>query len=158
MKTGSKIAIFFAGVALAATQAIAASPPDAKLWEGTWHLDSAKSKWTVGKEQSETRSYTIAGGKITMKSTSKDADGKEMTFTYSAAWDGKTYPMTGNPNADSISITPISGQELKASSHLHGKPTVETIATVSPDGKHLTLKRTYVARQGNPTEVLEFNR
>jgi hypothetical protein len=93
-----------------------------------------------------------------MKSTSKNASGKEMTFSYSATLDGKTYPMTGNPNADSISLTGVSARELKATSRLHGKVTVQSTATVSADGKHLTLKRTYVAMKGNPTEVLEFDR
>ena len=133
--------------------------PDAKAWNGTWHLDAAKSKFgAAGSEQSETRTYDYAGGKLTMKSTSKNAAGKEMSFSYSAALDGKWYPMTGNPNADRISLTPVSGHEVKASSSLHGKITVQSTATVSADGKHLTLKRTYVTMKGTPSEVLEFNR
>jgi hypothetical protein len=41
---------------------------------------------------------------------------------------------------------------------VHGKTTVQTIATVSADGKHLTLRKNYVAMKGTPTEVLEFDR
>ena len=153
-----KIALVLATAALSA-QAAAAAAPDAKLWSGTWHLNVAKSKFGAsGKEQSETRTYDYSGGKLTMKSTSKDGGGKEMTFSYSAALDGKPYPMTGNPNADSISLTSVNGRELKASSRLHGKPTVQTTAMVSADGKHLTLRRTYVAMKGSPSEVLEFDR
>jgi hypothetical protein len=81
-----------------------------------------------------------------------------MTFSYSAALDGKWYPMTGNPNADSIALTAVSGRELKATSRKHDKVTVQSIATVSADGKHLTLKRTYVVLKGTPTETLEFDR
>jgi hypothetical protein len=157
MITRTKRAFILAAVALSAP-ALAAGP-DAKLWSGTWHLNAAASKWSAaGKEQSETRTYDYSGGKLTMKSTSKNASGKEMTFSYSATLDGKTYPMTGNPNADSISLTGVSTHELKATSRLHGKVTVQSTATVSADGKHLTLKRTYVAMKGNPTEVLQFDR
>jgi hypothetical protein len=157
MITRTKRALILATVALS-TPALAAGP-DAKVWSGTWHLNAAASKWSAaGKEQSETRTYDYSGGKLTMKSTSKNASGKEMTFSYSATLDGKTYPMTGNPNADSISLTGVSARELKATSRLHGKVTVQSTATVSADGKHLTLKRTYVAMKGNPTEVLEFDR
>jgi hypothetical protein len=157
MITRTKRALILATVALS-TPALAAGP-DAKLWSGTWHLNAAASKWSAaGKEQSETRTYDYSGGKLTMKSTSKNASGKEMTFSYSATLDGKTYPMTGNPNADSISLTGVSARELKATSRLHGKVTVQSTATVSADGKHLTLKRTYVAMKGNPTEVLQFDR
>jgi hypothetical protein len=142
-----------------ATTAAAAQQLDQKLWSGTWHLNSTASKWTAaGKEQSETRSYSFDGGKITMKSSVKTGAGKAMDFSYSAALDGKSYPMTGNPNADSITIKAMNAREASATSSLHGKTTVHTIATVSADGKHLTLKRTYVAMKGTPTEVLEFNR
>jgi hypothetical protein len=147
-------------LAAAFATCVAAAPQlDQKLWSGTWHLSTAASKWTAaGKEQSETRSYSFEGGKITMKSSVKTASGKQMNFAYSAAPDGKSYPMTGNPNADSITLAAVSAREAKATSSLHGKATVHTIATVSADGKHLTLKRTYVAMKGTPTEVLEFTR
>ena len=151
-----KLALVLATAALSAQAAVAATP-DAKLWSGTWQLNVAKSKFgAAGKEQSETRTYDYSGGKLTMKSTSKDGAGKEMTFSYSAALDGKSYPMVGNPNADSISLTAVNGRELKASSRLRGKLTVQSTAMVSADGKHLTLKRTYVAMKGRPSEVLEF--
>ena len=155
----SKLALIFAAAALAAAQAASAAGIDAKAWSGTWHLDAAKSKWSAaGKEQSETRTYTYAAGKLTMKSSFKDGAGKETNFSYSAALDGKFYPMVGNPNGDSIALTAVSARTLKATSRLHGKPTVQTDASVSADGKHLSLKRTYVGTKGTPSEELEFNR
>lgn len=158
MITPSRFALMVAAAALSA-QAAMAAPPDAKLWNGTWHLDTAASKWgAAGKEVSETRSYDYSGGKLTMKSSAKDTAGKETNFTYSAACDGKFVPMVGNARADSISIGCVSGREIKATSRLHGKVTVESTATVSDDGKHLTLKRSYVGMKGAPSEVLEFKR
>jgi hypothetical protein len=41
---------------------------------------------------------------------------------------------------------------------MKGKVTVQSTATVSADGKHLTLKRTYVGMKGTPTETLQFSR
>ena len=159
MITRSKLILALASAVFLAAQPAAAAVPDAKVWNGTWHLDAAKSKFgAVGTEQSETRTYDYSGGKLSMKSSSKNGAGKEMSFSYSAGLDGKWYPMTGNPNADSISLTAVSGRELKASSRLHDKLTVQSTATVSADGKHLTLKRTYVAMKGTPTESLEFGR
>jgi hypothetical protein len=158
MITPAKSVLMFAAVALSA-QTVKASPPDAKLWNGTWHLDAAASKWGApGKEVSETRSYDYSGGKLSMKSSAKDTAGKETNFTYSAACDGKVVPMVGNARADSISINCVNGSEIKATSRLHGKVTVQSTATVSSDGKHLTLKRTYVAMKGAPSEVLAFKR
>jgi len=153
----STLVLIFGAAALS-VQAIAATPPDAKLWGGAWRLNVAKSKFgAAGNPQSETRTYDLAGGKLSMTSTAKDGAGKEMTFSYSAALDGKPYPMTANPNADSVSLTPVNSHEIKFSSWLHGKTTVQSVATVSADGRHLTLRK-YVAMKGAPTEVLEYDR
>jgi hypothetical protein len=154
-----KAAMIFAAATIAIPQSGFAKGPDAKLWNGTWHLNAAKSKFaSSAKEQSETRSYDVSGDHVTMKSSSKDPSGKAMDFSYSASLDGKWSPMHGNPNADSISLTSVSGSEIKATSRLHGKTTVQSDAKVSADGKHLTLTRNMVGMKGAPTDVLEFDR
>jgi hypothetical protein len=159
MNRRTKFALILASVAVGVSQGAGAASPDAKLWNGTWHLNAATSKFTSpGKEQSETRSYQVSGNSIAMKSSSKDPSGKTMDFTYSATFDGKWSPMHGNPNADSISLTAVSAREIKASSKLHGKLAAESVASVSADGKHLTLTRKMVGLKGAPTDVLEFDR
>ena len=159
MNGRSKFALMLAGLALAIPQAASAATPTAKLWNGTWHLDAAKSKFaSPSKEQSETRTYAISATKVTMKSSSKNLAGKTLNFSYSAGYDGKLYPMIGNPNADRISLKVVSGREFNARSRLHGKLTVQSTATVSADGKHLTLTRKMVGLKGAPTDVLEFDR
>ena len=159
MKAPSKLTLIVASLALAFPQGASAADPNAKLWNGTWHLNAAKSKFaSSAKEQSETRTYNISHGKVAMKSSSKDPSGKALNFSYSAGYDGKWYPMVGNPNADRISLKVISDREVKASSQLHGKPSVESIAKVSADGKHLTLQRKMLRLKGAPTDMLEFDR
>jgi hypothetical protein len=159
MKAPSKFTLIVASLALAIPQGASAADPNAKLWNGTWHLNAAKSKFaSSAKEQSETRTYNISHGKVAMKSSSKDPSGKALNFSYSAGYDGKWYPMVGNPNADRISLKVISDREVKASSQLHGKPSVESIAKVSADGKHLTLQRKMLRLKGAPTDMLEFDR
>jgi hypothetical protein len=159
MNKHAKFALILAGVAIAIPQGAWAKGLDAKAWNGTWHLNAAKSKFqSGGKEASETRTYQVSADRIAMKSSSKDAAGKTMDFSYDATLDGKWSPMHGNPNADSISVTSASEREIKASSRLKGKDTVQSTATVSADGKHLTLTRHMVAMKGTPTDVLEFDR
>ena len=154
-----KSAMIFATVALAVPQGASAAGPNGKLWNGTWHLDAATSKFeSAVKEQSETRTYQVSATRLTMKSSSKDMAGKELNFSYSAGWNGKSYPMVGNPNADSISLTAVSAREVKANSRFHGKLSVQSTATVSADGKHLTIKRKMLRLKGAPTDVLEFDR
>ena len=158
MNGRANFALVLATLAIAIPQGVKAAP-DAKLWNGTWHLDAAKSKFaSSAKVQSETRTYDISGNKVTMKSSSKDPSGRAMNFSYSAAYDGKWYPMIGNPNADRISLTAVTDREMKSSSQLKGKPSAESTATVSADGKHLTIKRKMLRMEGAPTDVLEFGR
>lgn len=155
----TKFALILAGLAIALPQGANAGAPNGKLWNGTWHLNATKSKFaSPGKEQSETRTYAVSASKVTVKSSSKDLSGKPLNFSYSAGWDGKWYPMIGNPNASSISLTAVSDRELKASSQLNGKPSVESTATVTADGKHLTIRRKMLRIKGAPTDVLEFDR
>jgi hypothetical protein len=154
--TRTNFALILAAVTWSAQ---AAAAPDMKMWTGTWHLNAAASKWGAGsKEQSETRSYDYSGGKLSMKSSVKNSAGKEINFSYSAGCDGKSAPMTGNPNADSISLTCVRARQIKATSSMRGKVTVQSAGTVSADGKRLTLNRTYVRMKGAPTEVLKFTR
>jgi opacity protein-like surface antigen len=155
----SKCALIFATLAIVIPQSASAAALNAKLWNGTWHLNASKSKFSPStKEQSETRTYDISGGKVTMKSSSRDPAGKELNFSYSAGLDGKSYAMVGNPNADSISLSAVSARQLKARSRLHGKLSVQSTATVSADGKHLTIDRKMLRIKGAPTDVLEFDR
>jgi opacity protein-like surface antigen len=154
-----KFALILATAAIVIPQGVSAATPNAKLWNGTWHLDAARSKFaSSNKEQSETRTYDISGGKVTVKSSSKDPAGKELNFSYSAGTDGKSYPMIGNPNADSISLYAVSARQIKARSRLHGKLSVRSAATVSADGKHLTINRKMLRIKGAPTDLLEFDR
>jgi hypothetical protein len=159
MNGPSKFALILASLAVAIPQSVSAASPNAKLWNGTWHLNAGKSKFnSSAKEQSEARTYDISGNKVTMKSSSKDPSGKTMNFSYSAGYDGKWYPMVGNPNADRISLNVVSDRELKSKSQLHGKPSAESTAAVSADGKHLTISRKVLRLKGAPTDVLEFDR
>ena len=158
MNAPSKFALLFASLALVVPQSLDAKGLSAKLWNGTWHLDAEKSKFESPQKQvSETRSYTVSGNRVTMRSSSRTASGS-MTFSYTAALDGKWYPMKGNPNANRISLTPVSDRKFKARSQLNGKPSVESTATVSADGKKLTITRKMLRFKGAPTDVLEFHR
>lgn len=75
------------------------------LLGGTWQLNSGMSKISspAGK-RSETRAYVVHGNKLSLKATGTDASGKPLQYSYSGAFDGKGYPMVGNPVGDSIAL------------------------------------------------------
>ena len=90
-------------IVLVAT-ALAQSASNHRL--GVWKLNVQKSKFdpTFGAApQSEIRTYeTAPGGKIKATFVRIDEKGVKSTRGYTAAYDGKDYPYTGNPNADTF--------------------------------------------------------
>src|ERR1700685_1766464 len=73
---------------------------------GTWQLNVAKSTFSPGPAlKSQTRSYaeSAQGTTLTLRTTA--ADGKESTATLTFKDDGKPYPISGNPDFDTVSVT-----------------------------------------------------
>ena len=107
---------------------------------GTWKLNVAKSTFSPGpapKSQTRTYAETPQGITLTIKTTA--ADGKESTATLTFKYDGKPYPVSGNPDFDMVSVTRV--DELTAhSTQTKAGATVGTgVRTVSKDGKTLTF-------------------
>ena len=68
---------------------------------GTWKLDLAKTKYSPGPPpQSGTVTYEAVGQgyKIIVKGT--DAEGKPINSQFTGNFDGKDYPVSGNPDQD----------------------------------------------------------
>ena len=119
MNTRLKFALILAAAAIVIPQGVSAATPNAKLWNGTWHLDAAKSKFaSSSKEQSETRTYDISGGKVTVKSSSKDTAGKELNFSYSAGTDPATKFRVGQQVFDQRVGADVGSRDFGSVGHL----------------------------------------
>jgi hypothetical protein len=75
-----------------------------------------------------------------------------MKWSYSADLDGKWYPASGNPNLDRIALTPVSPREFTSETMLKDKPSAKATATLSEDGKTLTVKRSMLIAKDGPTD------
>jgi len=140
----------------AASAKIVASP----LWGGIWQLNSSISKFSspAGK-RSETRVYVVHGNKLSVKATGIDASGKPLQYRYSGAFDGKGYPMLGNPVGDSIALLLETPRRAIATVRKGTVITATATSDVSADGKRLTLKRKTLNGKAAPTiEVLAFDK
>jgi hypothetical protein len=121
--------------AIATGTALAADPVI-----GTWKLNLAKSTFAPGPApKSQTRSYAESAQATTLTIKTTAADGKESTATLTFKYDGKPYPVSGNPDFDMVSVTRV--DELTAhSTQTKAGATVGTgVRTVSKDGKTLTF-------------------
>jgi len=106
---------------------------------GTWTLNVAKSKYSLGPAPKiQTRTYTAAANGYKFSAKGVDAEGKATTTEFTAAYDGKFHAVTGNPAVDSIMVKKIDANTVEATQTKGGKPVSKTTRAISKDGKTLT--------------------
>ncbi len=111
---------------------------------GTWKLNPAKSKASPGSSvpKSATIKYEMKGDALTVASDIVNEDGTTQHQTYTANFDGKEYPITGDPDRDSTTMKRIDSNTTEVVGKKAGKPSVTYRRVVSKDGKTLTLRET----------------
>jgi hypothetical protein len=119
---------------------------------GTWKQNFAKSKQdppaSAPAPQSVTRTYEMYGDGLKATIVTVGADGKQTTATYSARFDGKDYPYTGNATIDTISLKRIDNNSFESVNKKAGKVIAEGTNVVSRDGKTMTYTSKGANAQG----------
>jgi hypothetical protein len=106
---------------------------------GTWKLNESKSKITPGTLKNTQVVYSGMLGQMTVKSDGIDANGKPIHVKWSGKFDGKDYPVTGDPNSDTRSYTKVDDRTLTTTAKKNGKVRVTGQIVVSPEGKSRTV-------------------
>ena len=109
---------------------------------GTWKLNDAKSKFPPGAAKNNIVVYEAAGDQIKVTIEATTADGKSVHIEWTGKFDGKFYPLTGDPNNDERSYKQINGRTLEGISKKGGKVTSNSRIVVSADGKSRTVTST----------------
>jgi hypothetical protein len=126
---------------------------------GTWKLNVAKSKFSPGPApKSSSVTFSAAGQGVKAVIDGISGDGAKVHWEYSANFDGKPYPVTGNPNGDMVVAKRVDATTVETSYTLKGKPTTLNRRVVAADGKTLTVTTTGVNAQGqkvNDVQVFE---
>src|SRR5262245_19306629 len=102
---------------------------------GTWKLNEAKSKFAPGVPKNHTVVYETAGDNVKITVDGTDKDGKSTHNEWTGKFDGKDYPVTGDPTSDMRSYTKVGNRVLKMEVKKDGKVTVTGRIVVSPDSK-----------------------
>jgi hypothetical protein len=148
----TKRAIVGAAVLLAALVfgVLATASPDAL--SGTWKMNPAKSKYSPGPAV-KSLTVTIESDETSYKVTAEgtDGDGKPTHVEYSAKFDGKDYPATGIPNADTVSVKRISADSVQTTQKKGGEVVMTVTTKVSKDGK--TRTSTFVGKNAEGKSV-----
>ena len=141
----------------AAVLASASSARAADNWVGTWKLNLARSKFVPGPPpQTQTIKFDpTADGGIKLTADSVDGQGKPMHLEYTARFDGTETPWAGNPNADAAAPRRIDANRYENVWKKDGKVVVSVSATVSADGKTLTVIQRGKDAQGRVMDMTE---
>ena len=105
---------------------------------GTWKLNEAKSKIGTGSPKNNTVVIEAAGENVKVTMDGSDATGKATHSEWTGKFDGKEYPVTGDPNSDSRSYKKINDRTYEVSAKKGDKVTVSGGVVVSADGKTRT--------------------
>jgi len=143
---------------LALTSSMSAQAPKALL--GTWKLNVAKSKFSPGPApKSMTITYAAAGDGLKISVDVVPATGASQHWEMSGNYDGKDNPVTGNPDADMISMKKIDDQHGESTFKKGGKVMVTNARVLSADGKTLTITSKGTTADGKPRhDVQVFER
>jgi uncharacterized Zn-binding protein involved in type VI secretion len=131
-------------ICAAATAASAADDP----FNGTWQLNTAKSKYTPGPAPDKaTVTIQSDGTTMTVKGDSS-YEGKPLVTTYTVKLDGTPAAVQGSPVIDMVSVRKVDDRTRQFTNMKDGKTVGESRATVSADGKTATVTGSGVNPKG----------
>ena len=115
---------------------------------GTWKLNEAKSKIGAGSPKLTTVVYEAAGDSVKVAVDGTDGDGKPLHNEWTGKYDGKDYPVTGDPNTDTRSYKKVNDHTLEFTNKKGDKVTISGRGVVSADGKTRTVTLTGTDSKG----------
>jgi hypothetical protein len=106
---------------------------------GTWKLNEAKSKIGAGSPKNTNVVYEATGDEVKVTSDGIGGDGSPTHIEWTGKLDGKDYPVTGDPSAETRSHKRVDDHILDLTAKKAGKVTVTGRIIVSGDGKTRTV-------------------
>ncbi|HLZ09942.1 MAG TPA: hypothetical protein VKT80_15240 [Chloroflexota bacterium] len=152
--TSRQFALALVGCVLAGVVGLAADDPQL----GTWKLNEAKSKIGAGAAKNDTVVYVAAGDSVKVTVTGVDGSGQRTHNEWTGKFDGKDYPVTGEPDADTRSYKKVDAHTLSMIQKKGEKVTISGKIVVSGDGKTRTVTTTTTTANGkkvNSTAVYD---
>jgi hypothetical protein len=106
---------------------------------GAWKLNEAKSKVTRGTAKNKVVTYQVVGDQVKVTVDGTDAMGKPAHNEWTGRFDGKDYPVTGDPTSDVRSYKRLNNRTLEFAARKNRKVMVTGRVVVSADGKSRTV-------------------
>ena len=106
---------------------------------GTWKLNKAKSEFGPKAPRNNIVVYESGVDDVTVTEDGTDSDGNPTHHEWTGMFDGKDYPVTGDPNSDLRSYTKIDDRTLGLNFKRGGRRTASGRIEVSADGRRHTV-------------------
>src|SRR5882762_4557872 len=145
---GRVILLTLASLFVGVTVCLAANPH-----MGTWKLNEAKSKFSPGATKNTTVVYEAVGDSVKVTVDGVDGDGNPSHNEWTGKFDGKFYPVTGDPTSDMRSYRKINNHTLALTGKKGRKVTLTGRIVVSANGKTRTVTTTATDSKGKRTST-----
>lgn len=106
---------------------------------GTWKLNEAKSKLNPLGTKNSTVVYEMAGDSVKVSVDGTTKDGKPFHSEWTGKFDGKDYPVTGDPLSDTRSYNVVDARTMDLTTKMAGKVAATGRIVIAADGKSRTL-------------------
>ena len=116
---------------------------------GTWKLNEAKSSIPSMAPKNSTVVYQATGDNLKVSVDGTDSQGKPAHNEWTGKFDGKDYPLTGDPSADTRSYKKVDDSTTELTNKKDGKVTATGRIVISADGKTRTVTVTASDPSGN---------
>ena len=103
---------------------------------------------TPGAPKTTSVVYTTEGDNYKCIVEGTDPSGNAMRNEWTGKFDGKDYPVTGDPTFDTRAVKMEDEHHYKLTSKKNGKVVMKGTIVVSPDGKSRTVATTYTDDKG----------
>jgi hypothetical protein len=125
---------------------------------GTWQLNVAKSKYEgAAAPKTQTTTLRAVGGGLHEIVERVNADGSTTRWEVTASYDGRDYPVKGDPSRDTVAMTRVDQNTVDIVNKKGGAVVSRMRILVAPDGK--TRTNTVTDPSGKKTmAVLFFDR
>jgi len=131
----TRIAVIAVVLSFAITVASLAANPHI----GTWKLNEPKSKIPAGMGKNNTVTYAEQKDKMKITVDGVDKNGKPTHSVWVGKFDGKAYPVKGNPISNAVAYRTVNDRTNDIPALRDGKVMWSGRITVAPNGKSRTV-------------------
>jgi hypothetical protein len=121
---------------------------------GTWKLNEARSKLRPGAVKNHTVVYSAIEDSVKITVDGIDSQGKPVHNEWTGKYDGKDYPVTGDPTSDARALRKVDDRTVEFEAKKGGKVTTTGRIVVAADGRSRTVTTSSTDAQGNKVESL----